>query len=385
MMKSIKFGKLEDGRTAGLYILESADGMRASFTDYGAALVSLAVPDRNGVLRDVVLGHDDVSGYEKGHGHIGACVGRFANRIAGAAFELNGRDYKLSANNGPNCLHGGRDFYRDRIFGVKVSFTSVMAHDIMSAFASESIADKETKRGIKGLHDDKITFVLDDPAGSQGFPGNLHLEVTYSLPGNGELRIDYSAVSDEDTPVSFTNHSYFNLSGHDSGTILDHVVRINADRFMPVDQGLIPLGEPRPVEGTAFDFRSKKTLGRDIDADDIQLRYGGGYDHDFVLSGGENDASSSVLRKAACMYSHESGIRMEVMTDMPDMQVYTANSLSDEPGKDDAVYGRRSAVCFETQFRPDSPNSKDPEVSDSCILRAGDEFRSVTIYKFSTT
>ena len=383
-MKTIKFGKLEDGRTAGLYILESVDGMRASFTDYGATLVSLAVPDKDGVLRDVVLGHDDAPGYEKGGGFLGTIVGRFANRIAGARFELNGKVYELTANDGPNCLHGGRNFYGNRLWGVRVDFTSVMAGDIMDAFASESIADKETKKGIKGLHDDKITFVLDDPAESQGFPGKLHLEVTYSLPGNGELRIDYKAVADEDTPVSFTNHSYFNLNGHDSGTILDHVVRINADRFMPVNDVLIPKGEPGSVEGTPFDFRKKKTLSIDIDADDEQLGYGGGYDHDFVLSGGETETGSHILRKAAAMYSHESGIRMEVMTDMPEMQVYTANNLFDEPGKDDAVYHRRSAICFETQLRPDAVNSIDPKVRESCILRAGEEFTSTTIYKFST-
>lgn len=383
-MKTIKFGKLKDGRTAGLYILESVDGMRASFTDYGATLVSLAVPDKDGVQRDVVLGYDDVTGYENGQCFLGATVGRFANRIAGARFELGGRTYDLTANDGANCLHGGRDFYNDRLWGVKVAFTSVLAGDIMNAYASESIADRETKKGIKGLHDDRITFVLDDPDGSQGFPGDLHLEVTYSLPGNGELRIEYKAVSNADTPVSFTNHSYFNLNGHDSGTVLDHVVRINADHYMAVDAGLIPCGEPASVEGTPFDFRKKKTLGLDIDEDDEQLRLGGGYDHDFVLSGGETDYFSCTLRRAAAMYSHESGIRMDVMTDMPEMQVYTANNLNDGAGKDGTAYGKRGAVCFETQFRPDSVNSADPAVREACILRAGETFTSVTIYRFST-
>lgn len=380
----MKFGQIGDGRTAGLYILESPDGLHAAVTDYGATLVSLAVPDRDGVLRDVVLGHDDAAGYENGDGYIGTSVGRFANRIAGACFELNGKTYELSANDGANCLHGGRNFYKDRIWGVKVSFTSVKKNDFMAAFTSESISDKDPMRGLRGLHDDKITFVLDDPDCSQGFPGNLHLEVTYSLPGNGELKIEYRAVCDTDTPASFTNHSYFNLNGHDSGTILDHVVKINAEHFMPVDAGLIPLGEPRPVEGTPFDFRSKKPLGRDIGSDDEQLRYGGGYDHDFVLAGAEKAGESTTLRRAASMYAHESGIRMDVMTDMPDMQVYTANNMSDEPGKDGAVYGRRGAVCFETQFRPDALHSSDPDIRESCILRAGEEFSSVTIYKFST-
>ena len=186
-MKSIKFGKLEDGRSAGLYILESSDGMRAAVTDYGAALVSLAVPDSKGRMRDVVLGHDDASGYESGSGHKGATVGRFANRIAGAYFEINGHTYELSANNGANCLHGGRDFFKNRLWDVIIDFTSVKSGDIMAAYASESIADKDPARGMRGLHDDSITFCLDSPDGDQGFPGNLHIEVTYSLPGSGKL------------------------------------------------------------------------------------------------------------------------------------------------------------------------------------------------------
>ena len=382
-MKSIKFGKLKDGGSAGLYILESPDGMRAAVTDYGAALVSLAVPDRKGVLRDVVLGHDDASGYENGSGHIGASVGRFANRIAGACFELNGRNYKLTANNGANCLHGGRDFFKNRLWGVKIDFTSVRSGDIMAAYASESIADKDPSRGMRGLHDNMITFCLDSPDGDQGFPGSMHIEVTYSLPGSGKLRIDYSAVSDADTPVSFTNHSYFNLNGHDSGTVTGHVARINAEYYTPVDAGLIPLAEPAPVEGTPFDFREGKMLGRDINADDEQIAFGGGYDHNFVIGDMEHEIAERAIKEAGVLYSDDSGICMTVLTDMPDMQVYTANGLKEEPGKDGAVYGRRSAVCLETQFRPNAINSNDPAIREGCILRAGEEFMSSTIYRFS--
>ncbi len=380
-MKSIKFGKLADGRSAGLYILESSDGMRAAVTDYGAALVSLAVPDNKGRLRDVVLGHDDASGYESGSGHIGASVGRFANRIAGAAFELNGRKYELTANNGANCLHGGRDFFKNRLWGVKIDFTSVRSGDIMAAYASESISDKDPSRGLKGLHDDSITFCLDSPDGDQGFPGNMHIEVTYSLPGSGKLRIDYRAVSDADTPVSFTNHSYFNLNGHDSGTVTGHVARINAEYYTPVDAGLIPLEEPAPVAGTPFDFREDKMLGRDINADNEQIAFGGGYDHNFIIG---NESGERTIKEAAVLYSEDSGICMTVLTDMPDMQVYTANSLKKEPGKDGAVYGRRSAVCLETQFRPNAINSTDPDIRKGCILKAGEEFISSTIYRFSS-
>ena len=380
-MKTIKFGKLADGRSAGLYILESSDGMRAAVTDYGAALVSLAVPDGKGRLRDVVLGHDDASGYETGSGHIGASVGRFANRIAGAGFELNGHTYELTANNGANCLHGGRDFFKNRLWGVKIDFTSVRSGDIMAAYASESISDKDPSLGLKGLHDDSITFCLDSPDGDQGFPGNMHIEVTYSLPGNGKLRIDYRAVSDADTPVSFTNHSYFNLNGHDSGTVMGHVARINAEYYTPVDAGLIPLEEPAPVAGTPFDFREDKMLGRDINADNEQIAFGGGYDHNFVIG---EEVGERTIQEAGILYSEDSGICMTVLTDMPGMQVYTANGLKEEPGKDGAVYGRRSAVCLETQFRPNAINSTDPDVRKGCILKAGEEFISSTIYRFSS-
>jgi aldose 1-epimerase len=380
-MKTIKFGKLADGRSAGLYILESSDGMRAAVTDYGAALVSLAVPDGKGRLRDVVLGHDDASGYETGSGHIGASVGRFANRIAGAGFELNGHTYELTANNGANCLHGGRDFFKNRLWGVKIDFTSVRSGDIMAAYASESISDKDPSRGLKGLHDDSITFCLDSPDGDQGFPGNMHIEVTYSLPGNGKLRIDYRAVSDADTPVSFTNHSYFNLNGHDSGTVMGHVARINAEYYTPVDAGLIPLEEPAPVAGTPFDFREDKMLGRDINADNEQIAFGGGYDHNFVIG---EEVGERTIQEAGILYSEDSGICMTVLTDMPGMQVYTANGLKEEPGKDGAVYGRRSAVCLETQFRPNAINSTDPDIRKGCILKAGEEFISSTIYRFSS-
>ncbi len=382
-MKTLNFGKLKDGRSAGLYILESPDGMRAAVTDYGAALVSLAVPDSKGNMRDVVLGHDDAPGYESGDGFIGVSVGRFANRIAGARFELNEETYELTANDGPNCLHGGRDFFGERLWGVKIDFTRVRSGDIMAAYASESIADREPSRGVRGLHDNMITFFLDSPDGDQGFPGNMHIEVTYSLPGNGRLRIDYSAVSDADTAVSFTNHSYFNLNGHDSGTVLGHMLKVNAEYYTPVNEVLIPLEEPAAVAGTPFDFREAKMIGRDINADDTQLAFGGGYDHNYVIGDSAAEDEARSIEEAAVLYSDDSGICMTVMTDMPDMQVYTANNLSGEPGKDGAVYGKRSAVCLETQFRPDAVNSADPSVRGGCILKAGETFSSTTVYRFS--
>lgn len=247
----------------------------------------------------------------------------------------------------------------------------------MTAYAAESIADRDPTPGLRGLNDNKVIFTMDSPDGDQGFPGNMHIEVTYSLPGDGELRIEYRAVTDADTPLNLTNHSYFNLNGHDSGTVLKHLAKIHADSYAPIDENHISCGGPAPVDGTAFDFRSAKPLGFHINADDEQLKLGGGYDHDFVING-------EGYREAAVLWSEESGIRMEVFTDMPEMQVYTANFLDAEPGKDDVYYGKRSAVCFETQFRPDAINSKDESVRESCILRAGTEFKSVTTYRFST-
>lgn len=378
-MKTVKFGKLKDGRTAGLYVLESPDGMRAAVTDYGAALVSLVFPDRKGVLRDVVLGHDDAVGYEEGQGFIGATVGRYANRIAGARFSMDGREYELSANENGNCLHGGRDFYNMRLWQTKVPFTSASSASVMAAYAAESIADKNPEFGLRDLGDNKVTFCLDSHDGDQGFPGNVHIEVTYSLPGDGSIRIDYKALSDADTPLNLTNHSYFNLNGHDSGSVMDHKVKIYADTYMTVDEKLIPCGEPAPVSGTAFDFRTFKALGLEADADEEQLRRGGGYDHDFVLSG-EKDENG--FRHAASVCSEENGIMMGVFTEMPEMQLYTSNGMGEEPGKDGAVYGRRCAVCFETQHRPDAIHSSDPEVREACVLKAGQEFRSATIYRF---
>lgn len=376
-MKTIRFGKLEDGRTAGLYILESPDGMRAAVSDYGATLVSLGVYDAKGAMRDVVLGYDDAASYEKGGAHLGATVGRFANRIAGARFELGGKAYELTANDGTNCLHGGKDYFGKRLWAAKIAFTSVHSSDIMAAYASESISDKAPSYGIRGLGDNSITFCLDSSDGDQGFPGSMHIEVTYSLPGNGELRIDYKAVSDADTPVNFTNHSYFNLNGQGSGTVTGHNVRLNADYYNPVNVKLIPFEGCASVEGTPFDFRSFKMIGKEIDADDQQLSYGGGYDHNFII----RDCDGQ-LREAAEIYSEDSGISMKVITDMPCMQMYTANMLEEKQGKDGFDYGRRSAVCFETQFAPDAINSTDSYVREACILKAGEEFHSTTIYKF---
>ena len=396
-MKIKSFGKLADGRSAGLYILRNSSGSEAHVTNYGATLVRLIVPGKDGMMRDVVLGHDEVSEYETGHGSIGATVGRFANRIGGARFAMNGRTYDLTANNGPNALHGGRDFYTKRLWDVKVPFIKIKSSDVASSAGStESLGDwwrdsvnggldSDIASGLISMGGDSVTFCLDSPDGDQGFPGNLHIEVTYTLTEEDELHIDYDASLEGDlsTPLNLTNHSYFNMNGHSSGSAMNQLVRIYAERFTPNDQYSLPIGEIRRVEGTPMDFREAKMVGRDIDAEDEQIRVGAGYDHNFVPEGEDWDLERGQCkyRKVAEMYAEESGILMEVLSDLPGLQLYSANHMNDEPGKGDSVYGPRCAVCFETQFWPDSVNR---ELSPGGILRAGEEFHSRTTYAFST-
>jgi len=374
-MEMRSFGKLSDGRSAGLYILRNNSGMSVSLTDYGAAIVSLAVPDRNGALRDVVLGHDDAEGYEEGDGYIGAIVGRVANRIGGAGFGLDGKEYVLTANDGANSLHGGRDPYSKRLWSVRIPFSEVSSGDILASSAPESIGDGISQAARSNIANKKAVFCLDSPDGDQGFPGDLHIEVTYTLTDACELHIDYLAVSDADTPLSLTNHSYFNLSGHDSGSVTGHTVQIQAAEYTPSGPDLLPTGSVESVAGTPMDFRIPKTIGQDIDADFAALRNAGGYDHNWVT-----DHQKGEYKEVASMYSRESGIRMEVLTDMPGLQFYTANFMDGEAGKNGAVYGKRCAACFETQFWPDAVNR---ENFPGGVIAAGEEFRSRTTYRFS--
>ena len=394
-MKIKSFGKLADGRSAGLYILSNSTGAEVHVTNYGATLVRVIVPGKDGMMRDVVLGHDDAEGYRNGSGFIGATVGRFANRIGGARFELDGRTYELTANDGPNCLHGGRDFYSNRLWDVKVPFIQVRSSDVAaSAGTTESLGDwwREAKSGgldgdiasgLVSMGGDAVTFCLESPDGDQGFPGNLHIEVTYTLTEENELHIDYFAKCDQTTPLNLTNHSYFNMNGHRSGTVLDQFVRVYAENFTPNDEFSLPIGEVRKVAGTPMDFREAKSIGRDINADDGQIRVGNGYDHNFVPDGEDWDLESGQCRyrKIAEMYAEESGIQMDVFSDLPGMQLYSANYMEDEPGKSGAVYGPRSAICFETQFWPDSVNRAG---SPGGFLKEGEEFRSRTTYAFSS-
>ena len=339
------FGTLKNGEKAHLYIMENEKGVTAAVTDYGAALVNLLAPDKNGSLLDVVLGFDDVSGYENGTECFGASVGRSANRIAGAEFQLNGVTYQLAKNEKGNSLHSGPDLWFKRLWTV-------------------------TDRG-----DDHVTFVLHSPDGDQGYPGNASISVSYTLMPDNGVSLEYHMVSDADTIANFTNHAYFNLRGHDSGSILDHQVWIDADFFTPADEVSIPVGQIAPVKDTPMDFTVMKPVGRDIDEDYDQLKMAGGYDHNWVLNHKPGE-----LALCAKAYDPVSGRIMEVYTDLPGMQFYTANSIKADPvGKGGAVYGPRSGYCFETQYYPDAVNK--PQFP-SPVLKAGETYSTTTVYKF---
>ena len=312
------------GENYSLYTLENSNGMQVSITDLGATVQSIMVKNKDGELIDVVLGYDTPEEYLSNDGFLGAFVGRYANRIGGARFELNGTQYKLTVNDGENTLHGGKGY---------------------------------DCRKLKAETDERgITFSIHDPDGENGFPGNVDASVRYELGEDNSLSIAYFAVSDKDTVLNLTNHSYFNLRGE--GDILSQQLRIAADGYLPVDAGLIPTGEIRSVEGTEFDFREMRKVGSTM------------YDHSFVLD-----------RSGFCaeMYDEQSGIDMCVYTDMPAVQLYCSGSLTKRKGKKGAEYDRGSALCLETQFYPDSPNK--PEFP-STVLKAGEPFESRTVLKF---
>lgn len=343
------FGKTKNGEEATLYTITNSNGMKVSFTDFGANIVSIIVPDKNGNFADVALGFKNIEGYENNKPGFGSFIGRNANRIGGARFELNGKVYELAKNEGNNNLHGGEPAYNKVMYDTEI-------------FEDEDMIS--------------IEFSRLSPDNEQGFPGNLDITVTYSLTEDNELVIEYHAVSDKDTIVNFTNHSYFNLSGHNSGDILNHKVWINADQFTPTGDDLVPTGELRNVEGTPMDFRTLKRIGEDIDSDYEPLRQAGGYDHNYVLNN-----NSGEVEKVAELVDETTGRVMEVFTNKPGLQFYTSNMLTPvENGKDGATYDRRAGVCFETQYFPNACNIK---TFPSSILKAGQEYEFATIYKFS--
>ncbi|MDF2942437.1 MAG: mro [Herbinix sp.] len=343
------FGKTGRGEEATLYTVTNGNGMKVSFTNYGANIVSIIVPDAKGNMADVTMGFDNLAGYEENPPGFGSFIGRHANRIGDAKFELNGKVYELEKNDGKNNLHGGFVGYNKFIYETEF-------------YEDEDIAS--------------IEFSRLSPHMEQGFPGNLDVTVTYSLTEANELVIEYLAVSDRDTIVNLTNHAYFNLAGHNAGSILEHKVWIKANQFTPTTTDLIPTGELKDVTGTPMDFRTLKSIGKDIDANYEPLTMAGGYDHNYVL-----DINGTEVEKVAELVDDKSGRKMEVFTDLPGLQMYTANMLSPvKNSKSGATYNKRDAVCFETQFFPNSCNIAS---FPSCMLKAGKEFDSVTIYKFS--
>lgn len=348
--ESIKKGPFgtADGKSVNLYTLTNKNGLVAKITNYGGIVTSLMVPDRNGNLADVVLGYDNVDSYIENNPYFGALIGRYGNRIADGKFSLDGVEYTLAKNNGENHLHGGIKGYDKVVWSAK---------------------ETKTNEGV-GL---ELTYL--GPDGEEGYPGNLSITVIYTLTNNNELKVDYFATTDKKTVVNLTHHSYFNLAGE--GNILGHELMLNADRFTPVDEGLIPTGELRVIEGTPFDFTKATTIGARIDQDDEQLRFGGGYDHNWVL----NKSRSGIMTLAASLYDPKSGRLMEIFTTEPAIQFYAGNFLDGTiTGKRGQIYLYRSGLCLETQHYPDSPNKPD---FPSTVLNPGEEYRHTTIHKFS--
>jgi aldose 1-epimerase len=335
-----------------LYELKNDNGLVVKITNYGATVTSILVPDRKGDYADIALGYDRVEDYMNAvdKPYFGSIVGRYGNRIATGQFTLGGETYTLATNNGANHLHGG-----------------VIGFDKVAWSASPISGD-----GFTGL---ELAYLAKDR--EEGYPGNLDIKVTYKLNNNNELVIDYYATTDKATPVNLTNHTYFNLAGEGNGTILGHKLMINADRFTPVDETLIPTGELKPVKDTPFDFTNAKAIGRDINKKNQQLKFGGGYDHNFVLN---KDKGGMTL--AATVYEPASGRFMEVLTEEPGIQFYCGNFLDGRlTGKAGKPYVHRGGFCLETQHYPDSPNQ--PEFPTT-ILQPGHIYKTKTVYRFST-
>ena len=342
------FGKLPNGEEIKIFHLENKTGAYAEVLQYGAILVKLCVPDRNGELRDVVLGYDDLKSYEANGCFFGATIGRSGNRIANSRFILDGKEVRLTPNEGQNNLHSGPDGFEKKVWNCE----------------------------IISQEDSTVCFTRISPDGENGYPGEFQIFVYYEFTDENELRIVYRGACDQTTVANCTNHSYFNLNGEGSGTAMDQYLTIHAQQYTPVGEGSIPLGENVPVEGTPMDFRKPKKIGRDIEADFRQLKLTAGYDHNYVT----DDYHKGFRREVAHAWSEESGIDMKVFTDCPGVQFYAANFVENEVGKNGHIYNRREAFCLETQTEPNAVNV---EAFHSPILKAGERYYSETIYKFS--
>lgn len=336
------FGYTKAGELVTAFRLTNSSGACAVILDYGCILQVLTVTNAQGTFTDVVLGYDTMAEYEENDGYLGAVIGRVANRIGKAEFTLNGKTYKLARNNGENHLHGGIKGFDKYIWAAEVNGNSLELSRV-------------------------------SPDGEEGYPGKLSVKVSYLLTEDNEFRISYDAYTDADTILNLTNHSYFNLNG--GGTVLNHELQVFAEMFTENDNGCLPTGALLDTKGTPFDFSQPKTIGRDIEADNEQLRFGHGYDHNFVLS------DTSRLKKAAALHSSETGIVMTTLTTLPGIQAYSSNFLTQRKGKNGSEIDRRYALCLETQIFPNAmacPNFPSP------ILRAGEHFHTETVYRFET-
>jgi aldose 1-epimerase len=344
------FGKLSDGRAVQKFILTNKAGSTMEAIEYGATITALCVPDRKGKIQDVVLGYDSLQGYIDGTNYFGAIVGRYGNRIGKGKFQLDGKSYALTANDGENHLHGGKTGYN------KVLWTGKIVNDP----AGPSV---------------QFSYVSKD--GEEGYPGTVHLAVTYTLTEKNELRVAYEGTTDKPTILNPTQHSYFNLTGDFTHTILNHKLKLESDAITPVDKGLIPTGQLQDVTNTPMDFRNATEIGLRIEAQNEQLKFGQGYDHNWVIRG-----KAGQLRKAVELYDPMSGRLMTVMTDQAGMQFYSGNFLNGmAKGKNGIAYLRRSGLCLEAQAYPDTPNKPQfPQVT----LRPGQVYHQTTLYQFST-
>lgn len=339
------YGKMNE-KDVLAFVIENDNGNKAQIIEKGATLDKLFIKDKNGTPLDVLVGHDTLDGHVNRSDYQGVVVGQYANRIKGGKFSIDGTEYNVTCNEkGITCLHGGGEYSSAHWHGEEISDNAV-----------------------------KLTY--HSPDGREGFPGNVDISVIYTFDNDNRLVIDYSAVSDKKTVINLTNHAYFNLNGYDSGDVLEHTLQINADRFTAIDETSIPTGELPAVAGTPFDFTSAKAIGRDIDADHPQIKNGMGYDHNFCIA--DYDGK---LKTIAVATGDKSGITMEVLSDLPGVQLYTGNFLDGSViGKGNKPITKRSAFCLETQVYPDSPNH--PEWP-SCIYDAGEEYSTTTIFAFS--
>jgi aldose 1-epimerase len=343
---SPQYDTLIDGKAVKLYTLKNGNGVSVSITNYGGRVVSFMVPDKNNKLTDVVLGYDSISSYgKKGEPFFGALIGRYGNRIGKGKFILEGKEYQLQLNDGTNTLHGGKDGFFGKVWNAKQDGQQL-----------------------------ELTYSSAD--GEGGYPGKLDVKVVYTLTDENALQIDYSATTDKVTIVNLTNHAYFNLSGEGSKTILDHELMIAADAITPVDSTLIPTGALLPVKGTSFDFNVAKAIGKDIEMKEEQLKFGKGYDHNFVLKPSDGKTPVATLKSTV------TGIKMEVYTTEPGLQFYSGNFLTgvEKDGKGGKSYAFRSALCLETQHFPDAPNHAN---FASTVLKPGQTYTTSTTYKFS--